>query len=343
LFSADPQWVIALHYRSAHHVFPFTWGWTALVHALMVVLLFGIAWRHRNRERDDQHRVMGIASGTVLALCIIGLVGSELYPVGIVFISQPLRSFQFMEYFTMLYVAHYFYRGVTGSERLATALGAAVISAWFVYGAERHVIPLLVFVAMASIIAARHSVWRRDLAAAAFVTTTAGLVFIAACVCYAVDRSNDNRTFSLVDDEESPWLDIQRWASTQTDVRDGFIVPPYVEPEFRVHGERTVYADIEDGGLMNFNPAFGREWLRRMRMLGFVNPTGATSAPEELLWLDPVRAKLDFCKLQIGRVRRIAREMEANRRVFLVWPCSERVLPFPQKYHNDAYIIYEVD
>lgn len=326
LFSADPEWLVALHYRSAHHMFPFTWGWTTLVHVVVILLLFGIAWRHRDPEQENRHRVISISGWTILGLCVIGLVGSELYPMGVVFVLQPLRSFQFMEYFAMLYVAHYLYRRMTSSGRLVTALGMAGIAGGIAYGGARFALQLVVLISIIAFMAVR-LVWRRGLAGRALVMTATGLACLAAGASYAIDRWNGEETFSLVSDEEPLWLDVERWAQRHTDVRDGFIVPPVRELEFRVDGERTVYADFEDGGLMNSNPEFGREWLRRMRMLGFAHPRGGE----------------DFCKLEIAQVRGVAREMEAaNRHVFLVWPCADRALPFPERYRNDAYVVYEV-
>src|SRR5439155_13320887 len=74
--------------------------------------------------------------------------------------------------------------------------------------------------------------------------------------------------FSYDDAQEPAWLDVQRWARDHTGRADAFIVPPLLDGEFRVESERTVYADVEDGGLMNGNPTYGIEWLRRMQRLG---------------------------------------------------------------------------
>ena len=330
LFSADPEWLVALHERSPHHMFPSTWGWTTLAHVLVVLVLFGIAWWHRNRDREDRHRVIVIASAVILAWCAFGVVGSELRPVGLAFVSQPLRAFQFMEYFAMLYVANDFYRRMAEAPRFVTALGATAIAGWIFFDADRPVVAVLVLVAIAAWMTAGRRVLRRDLTGSAFLATAACVVGVAACACVPVDHANGDETFSLVDDIKPPWRDVQRWAQAHTEVRDAFIVPPDEPAEFRVHGERTVYADREDGGLMNANPAFGTEWLRRMRMLGFAAPD---------------RAKPDFCRLDPAQARRVAAEMKgthAKARVFLVWPCGGRLLPFREAYRNPAYVVYEV-
>lgn len=337
LFSADPQWVLAMRYRSSHHMFPFTWGWVAFLRLSLTLLLGGIAWWHRSPEHEERHRMFWIAGWTVVLLCVAGLVGSELRPAGIVFVAQPLRSFQFLIYFTILYLSSYLKSWMTGARWPLVALTSLAIAAWFEISADRESVPFLVFLVLGILVVARRRLWRGELARGAFVWTVTGLCCLAAFLCYSSDLREGDSTLAVVE-EASPFLDVEHWAKTHTDVRDGFIVPPYEFEEFRVHGERTVYADIEDGGLMNANPAFGREWLRRMRMLGLTNPMPP--------WKGNARSRSmsEFSRIQIAQLRKIAREMRLPaRHVFLVWPRSGRALPFPLKYRNDEYVVYKVD
>ena len=79
---------------------------------------------------------------------------------------------------------------------------------------------------------------------------------------------------------------------------------------------------------MNSNPAFGLEWLRRMRRLGYQSPGSG---------------EMDYCGLGTAGVIDIAKEMDlGRRRVFLVWPCSSKALGFPVRYRNARYAICEV-
>ena len=113
-----------------------------------------------------------------------------------------------------------------------------------------------------------------------------------------------------------------------TDIRSAFIIPPLEPLEFRVGAERTVYVDSEGGGLMNFNPDYGIDWLRRMRNLGELD-RGSTAG--------------GYCALGVPELIAIASEMAMpGRRVFLVWPCVGRPLAFPVRYWNRDYTVYEV-
>src|SRR5207247_8134978 len=95
-----------------------------------------------------------------------------------------------------------------------------------------------------------------------------GLIALAAGACALEDATRGEPGFSIEVTAEPLWRDVQRWAMRSTDIRSAFIIPPLEPLEFRVGAERTVYVDSEGGGLMNFNPEYGIEWLRRMRNLG---------------------------------------------------------------------------
>ena len=332
LLSADPVALAALRARSAHHMFPFDWGWGVWVDAALTMLLFAIAWRGRDRERDDVHRPILIMTWTIVAMVVVGIVGAELHPIMLVVMSQPPRSFQFMKYFAFVYVAHDVLRRMGGGP--ASVLVAAAMAAALVDHSNRHVIPYVVVVLAVALMAAWRR-WRgRDLVGPAFATAMTCIACVTAFACYRADDQNAEDTFAYSDASDTPWRDVQLWARNHSDVRDGFIVPPYEDEEFRLHAERTIYGDMEDGGLMNGNPSFGPEWLRRMHALGLTNPWPAWST---------VQAKSEFCGLDAGRVRAIAREMTANPRVFLVWPCQERPQPFAEAYRNEGYVVYEVN
>ncbi len=77
---------------------------------------------------------------------------------------------------------------------------------------------------------------------------------------------------------------------------------------------------------MNANPAFGIEWARRMRMLGY-----------RRLDEDPA-----YDSLGVAGVLAIAREMRPRHRsVFVVWHAAAPPLALPARYSNADYVVYE--
>lgn len=327
LLSADPRWVEALRIRSGFHMFPSTWSWDTIGHGVLVVALFVIGWTQRNREADARHRVVGVWALVVAALVLAGALFSEVWPIGLDFVVQPLRAFVFLEYFAALYVAHFVFRGIESATRVAGTVFPAAAALAMAEGVDRIAIPLTVFL-VAAVAISWLRLLRPDRVLRRFAAAMAGLAVLAAGAAYATDRLQKDQTFSIRNDQEYSWLDVERWARAHTDRRDVFVVPPEAADEFRVEGERGVYADWEDGGLMNGDPAFGIEWMRRMKRLGFDVEH---------------RDVLDFCGLEPDRLGGIADEMRGEgTRVFMVSPCGENTPAFPMRYSNGVYSVVEI-
>ncbi|TMQ71109.1 MAG: hypothetical protein E6K81_10915 [Candidatus Eisenbacteria bacterium] len=325
---ADPEWVHALRARSSHHLFPFSWGWTALVHALAAIALLVLTTRGWGAA-DERHRQVRAAALALVVLGVAGTVFSELEPLGLALLTQPLRAFAFVEFLVMVLVAGHFVAGADRPLRRADALVAALAALWAAGGPRTYALPMIeAVVVVIAVIGLRRAGWGVGGAGRSVAATTA-LIALAASACVVDDALlGAGSTFSITGLDPPLHRDIGRWARTHTDRRDGFIVPPFEPGEFRVEGERTLYADSEDGTLMNFDPAFGREWSRRMRNL---------RAP------DPASGQGDFCGLSVPDLVAIAREMALpGRRVFVVWPCSGRPLALPLRYRNAAYRVYEM-
>jgi uncharacterized protein DUF6798 len=145
---------------------------------------------------------------------------------------------------------------------IALCLAGIVFAEWLPMGVVFLLQPLRSFAFL-------ESGWREGRLARHFAAATACLACLSAWACYLDDERHGGSDFSIDVAARPGWRDVQHWAKAHTEVRDAFIVPPDEDGEFRVEGERTVYGDWEEGGLMNGDPVFGRAWLRRMRALGY--------------------------------------------------------------------------
>jgi hypothetical protein len=329
LLSADPSWLEALHLRSSHHMFPSTWGTAVLGRALLIVALFGIAWWKRPEPSGPEHRIALSFAVTVVMLCLAGEVFSELHPVALALVLQPLRSFQFLEYLATTYIAACFFSSTVEARRVADVLLSLALVALSLVGTPHGLRPLVLVLAVGAIlIAARRGV-RGSRAGRGFSVALAGFVVAVAVGGALRDRALGHyAAFEIGDAQEPHWLEAEHWAFDATDRRDAFIVPPLGPGQFRVESDRAVYAEWEDGGLMNGNPAFGTEWLRRMRRLGFRKRQTFEN---------------DFESRTAQDVLAIASEMKApGRHVFLMMPRSAARRPFPIRYRNAEYVIYQV-
>jgi hypothetical protein len=329
LFTADPQWLQAMRLRSSHHMFPLTWGWWALVHTMLTIALLAIAWRGRPHADPDAHRIMASFMWTILALCAGGVIFAELVPWGATFLFQPLRSFQLLDLFAMLYVANFVYSRLESAKRLADLLPPVLAGLAMFFDVPHPHRPVILFLIISAIIASQRFAWRRGLSRAGMVAGMTGLVVVTGGLRYVRGLAGtEPAPFSISIPQDPRWLEVEDWAREHSAKQDAFIVPPLDDGAFRAESERTIYADWEDGGLMNSNPAYGIEWMRRMRMLGFASYA---------------TFRQDYRDLKPKAVLGVARELEAGRaRVFVVERSADGSKGFPIRYQNAEFMIAEV-
>jgi len=328
LLTPDPRWLEAIHLRSAHHMLPSTWNPVNWVQVVLVITACTIGWWWgRDRVQPERHRMMRVFATTVLVLCAVGLVFAEPIPVAAVLIAQPLRSFQFMEYFAMLYGAYFVATELPAARSVLRAL--AVVAIGVALFPAPHFRPESVVVYL--IAAAMLLAYREARPAAVRRIALAGIALLAGAAAGALHVAlRDGQGFSAADAQPPAWLDVQDWARTRTSRGAEFIVPPTIEADFRVESERGVYADYADGGLLNGNPEFGIEWLRRLRALGMQH--------DRIAGLEPAYAALDAATVQS-----IAHELNGRHRpVYFVTDTAAQPLPFHVRYRNSSYVVYEV-
>jgi hypothetical protein len=132
--------------------------------------------------------------------------------------------------------------------------------------------------------------------------------------------------FSIENAQLPLWIDAQRWARGNTARADRFITPPRLEG-FRIESERGIFADWKDGTLANFNPAYGRQWLARMALLG-VRDKGSLEGA--------------LSRLADGDLIRITREMGPGGAVYAVAAAADPARGFETVYRNQGFTIYRV-
>jgi hypothetical protein len=153
--------------------------------------------------------------------------------------------------------------------------------------------------------------------------------FAVSLLCLAIALGSymifEKGVITIDNSQTRNWLNTQIWAKQNTRIGDVFIVPPYMEG-FRIESERTIYGNWSDGTLMFYNPAFGYEWFRRMKMLGVNNKSGLK----------------EFNKLNEDNFIKIANELKgSNRDTYLVVP-KGKDLSFTIAYENETFLVYKV-
>jgi hypothetical protein len=86
----------------------------------------------------------------------------------------------------------------------------------------------------------------------------------------------------FVKGERDPWADIQLAAKSYSNKDDLFIVPPYLN-DFGIYSKRAVLGDWAEGSSILYQDnSFAKEWLSRMRDLGWKKRTEMVSGYNSL-------------------------------------------------------------
>ncbi len=337
LGAADPQWLALLHVRSAFHVFPRTWEAAVLWQSGLVVAVFLLLWR---RPPRGHHRFVVRGTVAIFALWLAGFFFTEMIPLTAVVQLQLFRSIFFLYVFAAVYLGANLSAACRAEGSMGQLFFGLIAGLALLYNARAWAVALAALALLALGAAAYRRQHGRAVRDGAFATAAlilaAGLGLAAALFRGGV---------SLENYPNEPWRDVQLWAQQHTGIRAGFIVPPLWETQgFRVFSERTIYGDWKDGTQMFFNPAFGREWFRRMQQLGY--GSGRIAPGEKPARLDSL-LKSGFLALREPDFTHIAAEMrqagrEALGPVYLVTFAEQRTIGFPEVYRNQRFRVFAV-
>jgi hypothetical protein len=333
LFLVDPCWLELLRLRSTHHLFPFSWETDVYIQTLLLFGGFVYAWRWRPFAEAQQFvRYAMIAR---LGFWLTGTLFSEWRPLAIVLQFQLFRSSYFFFSLVAICVAHAMYRQMEESGSLLSSMIALLLAVAVLYHMRAwwHAsIAMGLFITGAGVYRWRY---RRVLPRRMFfvlLTLLVGIMGIGAFL------QRDGIT--ITNAQERNWLAVQQWARTESELQDVFVVPPLWQNEgFRVAAERPIYVDWKDGTQMLFNPAYGYEWYRRMRSLGFA--PGNAFEPQ----MKAIKEHLErgYRSLDEASFLRIAREMGDQERIVYLVMFKDRPLNFPLRYENERYLVYQVE
>jgi len=320
LIHPSREWIDLLWLRSSHHLFPTTWGWSKMIESFALITAFLIAWKYKPRK--EYHHIILISFLTILGLLVVGTIFTEIIPVSIIIQLQLFRSFKFLVYFTAIYYSNYvFTEPNTAAGMLRKLLLTALIAIPYLHENPTVLIGLLIL-----ILTVLPGLWLMEKAALQrrHYLTAAQLMLM---LIMGVTGSLHHVHFSIGNSQESNWVSVQRWAKQNTPIDAAFIVPPYLEG-FRVESERALYGEWKDGTQMFFDPLFGNEWIRRMKMAGYDERK-------------PLRDSYNH--LKEDDFEKIAAEMRTSHsKIYAVTTDSGRSLKFPQVFRNGKFSVYDV-
>ncbi len=325
-----PAWIDLLRLRSAQHSFPLTWPLTDFVAFGLWIGLAGLGWWPQ--RRSAQGRWLAGAAVAVALLALIGFLGAEVWPVGLVLRWQLFRSTKFLTLLALPLVVRWLLsrwdRGGlarAGSLVVLLALFAPWPRVWIVgvlvgtlltAGAYWESLDALAQLVMARMQAASGGRLRRLMSWPAGVRWTLGALLLALVVSTAAAFTQPQVPPNLL----AAWRDVQAWARQNTPVDATFMTPPYYYG-FRVESERPVVGEWKDGTQQYFSVPFTAAWWQRMQDLHAANASDTR-----------------YNDLSAAEVTALAQKYQARFAVFF----NGAELPFTAVYRNAWFSVYQV-
>jgi hypothetical protein len=317
LFHPDKEWLDLLRLRSAHHVFPFLWPKLPFLQAILFITGFVLCMKYKPNEWH--HRTAVLFCAAVLLMCLGGTIFTEFMPLSIIVQFQLFRSFVFLIYFGILYYAYYFFR--ESGKFSVTSFAVLLLCSAIFYNynnpkfASFFMVLLCIYPGYG--IVEKNFPQLKKFFFPALTVILLGLGFAGGML---------KGKFTIQSADEKDWLAVQHWAKENTPKDAAFIVPPN-DDGFRVEGERTIYGDWKDGTQMFFNPQFGTEWIRRMKLLGYV---------------DDNRLDETYHALGGEDYHKLVMELNTYPEVYLILEKQLKTLPLPEEFSDGKYVVYRL-
>ncbi len=326
------EWIALLRMRSAPHSFPFSWSPLDYVMFGLWLLLAGLGWWPQ--RRTVMGRWLAGAAVAVVILSVVGVIFSEVLPLGPVLRAQLLRSTRLLTLLALPLVAGWL---LTQWDRGGLArLGGLLIGAGLLLPDPRlwsaAVIAGLLLVLPAGwspLARASQSIGQQadnrlpapfKRARTAF-TGWPGMIRWTAALLLAVGALAllANLTRTQPDAEAvAAWVDVQQWARDNT-ARDAVFLTPAYLYGFRIESERPIVGEWKDGTQQYFSVPYASEWWNRMRDLK----------------TETARAT-GYNDLTQNEVLTMRDKYGARYAVFL----ADKVLELPVAYRNQMFVVY---
>jgi len=317
---ASPDWLAIVRLRSAHHAFPLSWEPEAYFELILLLVVFAYAWRYAPTGITAR-RIRGMLWGA-LVLSLAGMIFTEIIPLRLAVQLQLFRVYKVIYLLGLVLFSRAFVRMVEESDSPTSFLAAPLLSLGFLYGSNRWREGVFLLLILA--------VWLHFRARSGAFKNWAGSILAASLLLGVYAYDGEGWDFSINTAQPPHWQAVQNWAREHTGPQDIFVVPPtWAHEGFRLGSGRKIYGNWKDGTMANWDPDFGREWLRRMRRLGLN---------------DPEEFEADFRRLSELDFLALAADLKPpGGAVYLVYFADGDTLGLPPVYRNPRYVVYRLD
>ena len=326
-FSLRPEWVAFLNLTLFRHIFAmigtYPATWLIVLSGLCALGLFFIADKFTTPvEASNTVRIFIWAGIIVMTVNVITV---NWLPVTIIIQSQIARVGLWTLILAYIYFAHLLstmYKSVDLSRN----------SYWFLFISyvlsPLPIIPFLVW------FFTRYIKNNSLIKSIQFITAAA----IAVCVVTFLYLGFWHPGI-YVYGENTPWIDVQRWARNNTPVNAKFITPPekwgVQEPDWRVHSERGSAGTLSELLVAAFQPGYEIEWKQRFNILA---PGALDKFNGDYFWNVETTRKA-YESLTEQQLKKASCELNSQ---YIV---HEKPVNFnlPIAYENSSFIVFDLN
>lgn len=138
--------------------------------------------------------------------------------------------------------------------------------------------------------------------------------------------------------EDTPWVDVQTWAKTNT-LKDAiFITPPeefgLYQSDWRVYSERSTFATYSEILVAAFNPHFTDGWVERFKMIA----PGAMSKFGGDYFINTELTKEAYYSLSVADIEKLS----CTQKVSYIVMEKPHTLSFTLIYENQQFTVYDL-
>lgn len=242
----DSLWYSTILFRD-QYLFPSQWKpieWAALIFYLGTIFLF-----IKKINPETRKNILVIAATCVL-IFVINYTFLDLIKTPIIAQFQLVRSIMPLAYLSLLLTPLFLMQ----KNKLLATLGFLVFFSislniyWLLV--PSFALYFMLFFLTTQKLSAKLS------------PRIAVLVVFLIFIIYLINNFDSYKNLSQkfqIPKPENPWIDVQKWAKTNTDVSEKFVVLPR-QIGFRIYSQRSIVADLKDGAVVMYDPQYAKKW-----------------------------------------------------------------------------------